>query len=199
MPFAGRRVVVVCFAVLAASLWVTSALGATSGLSGSVSAGGALVQQEHSRLDRRPISATISWSTPSAVLTVAVVNPSGAQVAINSTNANPKTVTFNATDTGTYKIRVKAKSGSSDSFTGSVTYPGIVLPTFAAQMGGGTTGHATMYPSGLDVGPDGTIYVADTGNDQVAAYSSPARCSGARALAASAPPATSPTRATSPT
>ena len=27
-----------------------------------------------------------------------------------------------------------------------------------------------MYPSGLDVGPDGTIYVADTGNDQVAAY-----------------------------
>lgn len=169
MPFVGRRVVVVGFAVLAASLWVTSALGATSGFSGSVSAGGALYNKSIPVSDSGTISATISWSTPSAVLTVAVVNPSGAQVAINSTNANPKTVTFNATDTGTYKIRVKAKSGSSD-FTGSVTYPGISVPTFAAQLGGGTMGHATMYPSGLDVGPDGTIYVADTGNDQVAAY-----------------------------
>ena len=169
MPFAGRRVVVVGFAVLAASLWVTSALGATSGFSGSVSAGGALYNKSIPVSDSGTISATISWSTPSAVLTVAVVNPSGAQVAINSTNANPKTVTFNATDTGSYKIRVKAKSGSSD-FTGSVTYPGISVPTFAAQLGGGTMGHATMYPSGLDVGPDGTIYVADTGNDQVAAY-----------------------------
>ena len=169
MPFAGSRVVVVCFAVLAASLWVTSALGATSGFSGSVSAGGALYNKSIPVSDSGTISATISWSTPSAVLTVAVVNPSGAQVAINSTNANPKTVTFNATDTGSYKIRVKAKSGSSD-FTGSVTYPGISVPTFAAQLGGGTMGHATMYPSGLDVGPDGTIYVADTGNDQVAAY-----------------------------
>jgi outer membrane protein assembly factor BamB len=169
MPFAGRRVVVVCFAVLAASLWVTSALGATSGFSGSVSAGGPLYNKSIPVSDSGTISATISWSTPSAVLTVAVVNPSGAQVAINSTNANPKTVTFNATDTGSYKIRVKAKSGSSD-FTGSVTYPGISVPTFAAQLGGGTMGHATMYPSGLDVGPDGTIYVADTGNDQVAAY-----------------------------
>ena len=169
MPLWGRRVVVVCFAVLAASLWVTSALGATSGFSGSVSAGGALYNKSIPVSDSGTISATISWSTPSAVLTVAVVNPSGAQVAINSTNANPKTVTFNATDTGSYKIRVKAKSGSSD-FTGSVTYPGISVPTFAAQLGGGTMGHATMYPSGLDVGPDGTIYVADTGNDQVAAY-----------------------------
>ncbi len=169
MPFVGRRVVVVGFAVLAASLWVTSALGATSGFSGSVSAGGALYNKSIPVSDSGTISATISWSTPSAVLTVAIVNPSGAQVAINSTNANPKTVTFNATDTGSYKIRVKAKSGSSD-FTGSVTYPGISVPTFAAQLGGGTMGHATMYPSGLDVGPDGTIYVADTGNDQVAAY-----------------------------
>ena len=169
MPFVGRRVVVVGFAVLAASLWVTSALGATSGFSGSVSAGGALYNKSIPVSDSGTISATLSWSTPSAVLTVAIVNPSGTQVALNSTNANPKTVTYNATVTGTYKIRVKAKSGSSD-FTGSVTYPGISVPTFAGQLGGGTIGHATMYPSGLDVGPDGTIYVADTGNDQVAAY-----------------------------
>ena len=169
MPVVGRRVVVVGLAMLAASLWVTSALGATSNFSGHVQAGGALYNKSIPVSDSGTISATISWSTPSAVLTVAIVSPSGTQVAINSTNANPKTVTYNATVTGTYKIRVKAKSGSSD-FTGSVTYPGISVPTFAAQIGGGTTGHATMYPSGLDVGPDGTIYVADTGNDQVAAY-----------------------------
>src|SRR6478735_6112543 len=171
MPVAGRRVVVVGLAVLAASLWVTSALGASTNLSGTVTAGGAPYNKSIPVSQAGQISATISWTAPSAVLTVAIVNPSGAQVALNATNANPKTVTFNATDTGTYKIRVKAKSGSAVSFTGTVTYPGIALPTFAAQIGSGSTGHATVYPSGLDVGPDGTIYVADTGNDQVAAYS----------------------------
>ena len=171
MPVAGRRVVVVGLAVLAASLWVTSALGASTNLSGTVSVGGTPYNKSIPVSQAGQISATISWTAPSAVLTVAIVNPSGAQVALNATNANPKTVTFNATDTGTYKIRVKAKSGSAVSFTGTVTYPGIALPTFAAQIGSGSTGHATVYPSGLDVGPDGTIYVADTGNDQVAAYS----------------------------
>jgi sugar lactone lactonase YvrE len=170
MPVVGRRVVVVGLAVLAASLWVTSALGASTNLSGTVTAGGTPYTKSIPVSQAGQISATISWTSPSAVLTVAVVNPSGVQVALNGTNANPKTVNFNATDTGTYKIRVKAKSGSS-AFTGTVTYPGIALPTFAAQIGSGSTGHATVYPSGLDVGPDGTIYVADTGNDQVAAYS----------------------------
>jgi sugar lactone lactonase YvrE len=170
MPVVGRRVVVVGLAVLAASLWVTSALGASTNLSGTVTAGGTPYTKSIPVSQAGQISATISWTSPSAVLTVAVVNPSGVQVALNGTNANPKTVNFNATDTGTYKIRVKAKSGSS-AFTGTVTYPGIALPTFAAQIGSGSTGHATVYPSGLDVGPDGTIYVADTGNDQIAAYS----------------------------
>ena len=34
----------------------------------------------------------------------------------------------------------------------------------------GHPSHASMYPSGLDVDPSGNVYVADTGNDQVAAY-----------------------------
>ena len=171
MPVVGRRVVVVGLAVLAASLWVTSALGASTNLSGTVSVGGTPYNKSIPVSQAGQISATISWTAPSAMLTAAIVNPSGVQVALNATNANPKTVTFNATDTGTYKIRVKAKTGSSVSFTGTVTYPGIALPSFAGQIGSGSTGHATVYPSGLDVGPDGTIYVADTGNDQVAAYS----------------------------
>jgi tripartite motif-containing protein 71 len=43
-------------------------------------------------------------------------------------------------------------------------------PTYAGSVGGGTAGHASMYPSGVTVGPDGTVYIADTGNDQVKAY-----------------------------
>jgi len=44
----------------------------------------------------------------------------------------------------------------------------VYLQTIGAPGGGG---HATMYPSGVDVDPSGDVYVADTGNDQVAAYS----------------------------
>src|SRR5438552_11252151 len=41
-------------------------------------------------------------------------------------------------------------------------------PQYVRTIGG--PGHAEMYPSGLDVGPGGVVYVADTGGDQVAAY-----------------------------
>ena len=50
------------------------------------------------------------------------------------------------------------------------TTPALALdPTFTRQMGGPL--HAEMYPSGLEVGTDGTIVIADTGNNQVAKYS----------------------------
>jgi tripartite motif-containing protein 71 len=55
------------------------------------------------------------------------------------------------------------------------TSPGPVLaagpaPTFLTQIGGGTAGHAGMYPSGLDVDPSGNIYAADTGNSTIEKY-----------------------------
>src|SRR5262249_23543340 len=37
--------------------------------------------------------------------------------------------------------------------------------------GGGLGGHAQIYPGGVDVDPSGNIYIADTGNDDVMAYS----------------------------
>jgi tripartite motif-containing protein 71 len=43
-------------------------------------------------------------------------------------------------------------------------------PQFVAQIGGGTAGHAGMYPSGLDVDPSGNIYAADTGNSTIEKY-----------------------------
>jgi DNA-binding beta-propeller fold protein YncE len=44
----------------------------------------------------------------------------------------------------------------------------LAAPAYLRTIGG--PGHATMYPSGIDVDALGTVYVADTGNDQVAAY-----------------------------
>jgi DNA-binding beta-propeller fold protein YncE len=44
------------------------------------------------------------------------------------------------------------------------------VPSFIAQIGGGTAGHASMYPSGVDVDASGNIYVADTGDDTVEKY-----------------------------
>src|SRR3954447_26055358 len=164
-----RHAVVGVATLLLALLAVSDAFGAYASLSAPVSAGGAPDTAEITVTSPGTISATIQWSTPSAVLSLAFVGPTGTQVKLDGTATNPKTITWNATATGTWKVIVKAKSGSS-SFTGSVTYPGVSKPTFAGQVGGGLSGHAEIYPSGLDVGPDGTVYVADTGNDQVKAY-----------------------------
>src|SRR6478672_1352446 len=46
----------------------------------------------------------------------------------------------------------------------------IVKPTYVTSIGGGLSGHAEIYPGGVDVGPNGNVYVADTGNDDVKVY-----------------------------
>jgi DNA-binding beta-propeller fold protein YncE len=51
----------------------------------------------------------------------------------------------------------------------SVEIQAAALPGHVRTIGG--PGRAPMYPSGLDVGVGGVVYVADTGNDQVVAYS----------------------------
>ena len=49
------------------------------------------------------------------------------------------------------------------------TASGAAGVVYAQTIGG--PGHASMYASGLDVDSSGNVYIADTGNDQVAAYS----------------------------
>src|SRR5919109_1089666 len=43
-------------------------------------------------------------------------------------------------------------------------------PTYVDTIGGGTAGHADMYPSGVDVDAAGNLYVADTGDDQILSF-----------------------------
>jgi sugar lactone lactonase YvrE len=45
-----------------------------------------------------------------------------------------------------------------------------VTATYSQTIGG--PGQATMYPSGMEIAPNGDIVIADTGNDQVAEYTS---------------------------
>ena len=163
-----RRVVAVVAMLAFAAVLASDAFGATAQLSGTVSVGGTPDTTKITVTSPGQISATIQWPQ-SAVLSLSLTDPTGKQVALDGSTNNPKTINYNATLTGTYKVIVKATSGSS-SFTGSVNYPGISVPTWAGTVGGGTSGHAEIYPSGLDVGPDGSVYVADTGNDQVKAY-----------------------------
>src|SRR5687767_1532236 len=46
----------------------------------------------------------------------------------------------------------------------------IVAPSYEQTLGGGLSGHAAMYPSGLDLDPNANLYIADTGDDQIQAY-----------------------------
>ena len=45
-----------------------------------------------------------------------------------------------------------------------------VSAAYSSTIGG--PGHAAMYPSGMEIAPNGNVVVADTGNDQVAEYTS---------------------------
>ncbi len=45
-----------------------------------------------------------------------------------------------------------------------------VTASYSSTIGG--PGHAAMYPSGMEIAPNGNVVIADTGNDQVAEYTS---------------------------
>ncbi len=167
-----RRSIFLVWVVIAGTM-TASAWGTTQTFTGAFIAGGPVVAN-YSFTVSAPgeIDATLDWADTSANLTLAIVSPSGAQVALKNGTAKPKTLSYQATTTGTYKVRVKAVTNSSTSYTASVSFTGISAPQFQGYVPANPdrTGHAEIYPSGLDVGPDGTVYVADTGGDQVQAY-----------------------------
>jgi sugar lactone lactonase YvrE len=122
-----------------------------------------------------PITVTLDWTTTTANFDVFLVSPAGVDVAkAVSTTARPETLTYNATTTGSYKIRVRATTGSS-SYSAKVDYQ--VVPggggggkaTFVKSIG--FNGPAGLYAYGMDFDPsDNTILVADYWNYRVWRY-----------------------------
>jgi DNA-binding beta-propeller fold protein YncE len=164
---------------LAGSSTYTATVDTTTGTSGtsftftgSLDASGTKLAV-HSFTVSAPASITVNldWDNAGANLTLFLKNPGGSVVASSTSSAKPKTITYQATTSGTWKINVKAASGAA-SYTATVqlgTATTVAKPVHASTLGNGQ-GEASMYPSGLDVDPSGNLYIADTGNDQVAAY-----------------------------
>ncbi len=117
------------------------------------------------------ITVNLNWDNAGANLTLFLKNPAGTQVASATGAAKPKRLTYQASTSGTWKINVKAVSGAAR-YTATVSLgqaSTVTKPIYLRTLGNGQ-GQADMYPSGIDVDASGNLYVADTGNDQVAAY-----------------------------
>lgn len=118
------------------------------------------------------LRAVLDWDEDaSANLDLFLRDPDGSWVANDhSTSARPAVVTHAATKTGTWTLGVKAVAGSAlyalDVHLDTTQAGGPAR--YARTMGG--PGRAEMYPSGLDVDDAGVVYVADTGNDKIEAY-----------------------------
>lgn len=90
------------------------------------------------------VSLSLTWDTTSD-LDMFLYNPSGTEVARAYTTSKPETITFNATATGTYQIKVDAYSGSG-TYTLTATHP----------INNNATGH---YETTGTVSSSGTTYI----------------------------------------
>src|SRR4051794_28235170 len=113
-------------ALLAALAMVTSA-GAqadTTVLNGAVSATGTTFTS-HKLTIGAPgtINATLDWDTAAANLKLFLYDPNGALVWQSPSAGKPKTMSYPAPVAGTWKLGVKALTGSAD-YTLTVDYPG---------------------------------------------------------------------------
>src|SRR5262249_7960217 len=108
MQVTSKRLCAIASSVALAFLTCASSAGAaTKTISGSVGNGSSQVFS-FMVTSADPISATISYTSQTAVLTVAIVDPTGKQVALTSSKSNPKTVSLQQPKLlGTYKVRVK--------------------------------------------------------------------------------------------
>ena len=168
-----RYLGVLCIAVAALAVVPgASADTASQTFNGTVSASGTKTKTFAFNVTQTgTITATLDWVDASANLDLFLAQPGGGDVAkAISTTAKPETITYNATATGTWKIRVRATTGSSD-FTATVNYP------IAASSGGGVatfyksigfSGPAGLYAYGMDWDKtDNTILVGDYWNYRV--------------------------------
>jgi arylsulfatase A-like enzyme len=121
-----RRRILAILVVAAALLGVVLASpgeGATSTFNSSVSATGTQWRTHAFQVTAvGPITATLNWTTTTANLNLFLLNPSGTTVASATSNtARPERITFNATTTGQWLVRVRGVQGSS-SYTATVQH-----------------------------------------------------------------------------
>jgi hypothetical protein len=96
------------------------------------------------------LSIQLDWATPSADLNLFLRHPEGYFVAMDtSTTTKPAEVSWQADATGTWKVGVKAKTGSSDY-------------TLTAQLGGGTAAASTFFQTWAPAWMAGTTTVSET-------------------------------------
>ncbi|HWG81865.1 MAG TPA: pre-peptidase C-terminal domain-containing protein, partial [Gaiellales bacterium] len=160
---------VLCSTLVAAS----SAQGDTTVLNGTVNQAGTAFKSHKITIGAAgTITATLDWDNASANLRLFLYDPTGALVWQSPTAGKPKTMSFDAPTAGTWKLGVKALSGSA-AYTLSVDYPGSGSAGGPATYSGvyGFSGSAGLYAYGMDWDPtDNTILVGDYWNYRVWRY-----------------------------
>jgi FG-GAP-like repeat len=124
-------IVAITIVVLASS--TLSASGATATFTGSVAATGTSFRSHAFGVEQAgTIRASLGWTTVSADLNLMLFDPSG-QVVVGaySTSQRPETISFNAVTVGTWRLGVKAKSGTT-SYALSVEYPDPLSSSLSA-------------------------------------------------------------------
>lgn len=119
------------------------------------------------------LRAALDWDeSASANLDLFLQDPTGKWVLNDqSPSTRPVVLSYGATQAGTWTLGVKAVSGTARYALDVLVDAGQQPPgppTYSRTIGG--SGRTDIYPSGLDVDGTGKVYVADTGNDRVAAY-----------------------------
>jgi hypothetical protein len=160
---------VLCSTLVAAS----SAQGDTTVLNGTVDQAGTAFKSHKITIGAPgTITATLDWDNASANLRLFLYDPTGALVWQSPTAGKPKTMSFDAPTAGTWKLGVKALSGSA-AYTLTVDYPGGGGAGGPATYSGvyGFSGSAGLYAYGMDWdSTDNTILVGDYWNYRVWRY-----------------------------
>ena len=118
------------------------------------------------------VAVSLDWDS-TANLDLAVRNADGATAGSAVGAARPEKISALSSAGGLWQAIVSTTAGAA-SWVLTTTDLTIAAPTGTAAFARtvGKTARAEMYPSGLDVDDAGVVYVADTGNDAVAAYGS---------------------------
>ena len=127
MTRAGIRtgITLLALAVGCTLVGASGAQGATTTLTGSVAVGGTAFQSKTITIGTSGnIDATLDWDNASANLRMFLYDPTGALVWQSPTAGKPKTLPPWPVTPGSWKIGVKALSGSAN-YTLAVDYPGV--------------------------------------------------------------------------